>query len=809
MDKLIDQKNRASQKKRGGGFFLQIKESIKSFCDGAREDGRQLIFDLLLFCVGFLLSRCHLIMGARPLGLAFVSVLPMGVWPALGGVIIGSLSLGLEGIIFASSAVAITLLRAAVSAPDRRTGEKGELFSESLILRLSISVLGGFAVSVYEVLMLKLSEATLLFGLVMIIVTPIAAFALSGLFSTGISLKGLISGSDNILKSSSDDRDERYNKIFFQISALTLIFFISLSFKNVNILGISLSYVFGSAVTLLVAKRFGGLRAMAVGFISALPISGVLSVSFALAGLCAGVMFGFGTGYAIIAGGVALCAFSAYSSGMSGLLSSLPEYAISCALTLPMLKKVPETVDSEPTPQEPPRTAEDMVGTMALAYQNRYTGSLDSLESTLTNLSKVINEHTRPTVSLTLEEYRSIIIAVAESKCIGCADGMLCARENIRPSIKNAEKLAKMLWEGKKIFAKDLNSDTEFCQMAHILAEEINHEASRREQESYLLTGITGAAEDYELISGLISRARLNDDLERTVDDSMTEALTEAFQSCGFTNGTIRAFGNRRKHFILAGEDESGVKISSFELRKSIEKTAGVRLGTPEYFRKGKMVLMECDIRPRFKVSIATASSAGKTNEISGDTAISFETENDYFYSLISDGMGSGDVAKETSSFASDFIKNAMEIGTAKENLILMLNHSIRARREECSATIDLFELDLLNGNGMFLKSGAAPSYIKRESSIFRIRSQTAPIGLLRSIDTEKINVEIKAGDHIFMMSDGIADATEDAPWLLLLLGDPPKKSLSEYAQYILNEAKKNSNTQDDMSITVIKVEEI
>ena len=165
-------------------------------------------------------------------------------------------------------------------------------------------------------------------------------------------------------------------------------------------------------------------------------------------------------------------------------------------------------------------------------------------------------------------------------------------------------------------------------------------------------------------------------------------------------------------------------------------------------------------------------------------------------------------MAKQTSSFAADFIKNAMDIGAAKETLILMLNHNIRARREECSATIDLFELDLLNGNGVFLKSGAAPSYIKRDSSIFRIRSQTAPIGLLRSIDTEKISVEIRRGDYIFMMSDGIADSAEDAPWLLLLLGEPPKKNLTEYAEYILNEAKKNSRVQDDMSITVIRVEE-
>ena len=150
-----------------------------------------------------------------------------------------------------------------------------------------------------------------------------------------------------------------------------------------------------------------------------------------------------------------------------------------------------------------------------------------------------------------------------------------------------------------------------------------------------------------------------------------------------------------------------------------------------------------------------------------------------------------------------------MDIGAAKETLIHMLNHSIRTRREECSATIDLLELDLLRGGGVFIKSGSPPSYIKRDSSIFRIRSHTAPIGLMRSIDTERISVEIKAGDHIFMFSDGISEIAEDAPWLLLLLSEAPMNNLKEYAEYILSEAKKNGASGDDMTVTVIRISEV
>jgi len=107
-----------------------------------------------------------------------------------------------------------------------------------------------------------------------------------------------------------------------------------------------------------------------------------------------------------------------------------------------------------------------------------------------------------------------------------------------------------------------------------------------------------------------------------------------------------------------------------------------------------------------------------------------------------------------------------------------------------------------------FLKSGAASSYVKRESSIFRIRSRTAPIGLLKTIDTEKIRVEIKAGDHVILLSDGIVDSFDDAPWLLELLSRDVPRDVSEYARLILSEAAKNATGGDDMTVTVIKISE-
>ena len=810
MDKLSEKNLEEENKKTQGSVFKRINSFFNNAKEKRVEDKRALIYDLLLFAVGFVLSRCHLLFGARPLGIAFVAMLPVGVWPALFGSAIGSLSMGSDGIIFAAATAIVVFLRAALSVGGKGDEINKHIFKEGLLLRMAISVIGGFLVALYEAIISGLNETSLLFGLSMVLLPPALVFVFSGCFSSGITMDAIIDGKSDLFLLSDKGEREKYNIIFFQLSSLMLLFFISLSLARVSLFGISFSYIFSSVVTLLVAKRFGALRGMATGFVSALGVSGTLSVSFALAGLGAGIMFGFGVGYAIIAGGAALSAWSIYSSSLSGFLSTFPEYVIAASISLPLLKKIgiEETVEkAEPAPD---KTSEDMVGTMALAYQNKYSGSLDSLEVALTSLSGIIRSYSKIGGDfLSHSEYRSVVISVAERYCGECTGVGLCSRESIRPCIKNADKIAEKLATGLKINADDVNTDTEFCQMADEVAEAINKEAAMREQESYRLKNTDSLADEYELISKLINSARAHDDAERSVDDSLTDTLCKLFSECGFENGTIRAFGERRRHFILAGEDEDGSKITSKELRKGIEDSLGVKLATPEYFRRDKMVLMECDIQRAFAVKIATATRQGSKDEISGDTVASFESSDDRFFSLISDGMGSGEVAKETSGFVAEFMRAALDIGAAKETVLHMLNHTIRSQREECSATVDLFEVDLLTGEAIFIKSGAAPSYVKRDSSIFRIRSQTAPIGLLGSIDTEKIKVEIRPGDYVIMLSDGIADSMEDAPWLLLMLGKPPMKSLEEYAEAILEEAIKNSKGSDDMSVVVMKIEEI
>ncbi len=770
-----------------------------------KHDGA-LLYDLIIMTVALLFARCHLIFGAYPLGIALLSAIPTSVPLALLGAVIGSLTMGQNGIIYAIiSAIAVLLrLVSSIGAKDDR-GERQKPFSEGILLRMSVSVIAGFISAVYEILLSGFTAAAVAHSLSMILLPPILVFVFSGVFNTGFTPERLLFDKGGIFRLEGKTDAEKYNIIFFQCSALACLFLLTLSLGELNIFGINGAFIFAFFATLLISKRFGAPRGMAAGFFAAFGVSGIYTVSFALAGLISGLVFPFGIGYSLLLGGVSSSLWSVFSSGMEGLLTTLPEYAIAATLAAPLLKEVAqESKELEIAKSE--QKASDMVGVFALSYRNKFSGSLDSLEGSLASLSSVIRSYSASGAQITEDDCTALILDSISDLCGDCSDRGLCKKEDISPAKKNISKLAEKLMRRERILPEDINTATEFCKAPDQVADEINMRFSLLSEDKYRASFIDSGADQYDLIGKLISEARGQDRLERAQDTPMSEMLTKALADMGYRDAVAKVFGERKKHIIIAMEDEEGEGITSDGVKAEIEKISGVKIGLPEFYKKDKMALMECEARRAYAVEFAIAGLPGEESEISGDTTLTFESRDDYFYALCSDGMGRGEEAKRTSEFVGKFLMRALAFGGAREAVLHLLNNTVRGRGRECSATVDLFQLDLLDGSATFIKSGAAPSFVKRDSSIFRIRSGTAPIGLMKSIDSEKIRVEVKGGDYIIMISDGISQSAEESPWLLELLSKPPKETSRAYADYILDSAKEKAKTHDDMSVIVLKI---
>ena len=787
MDKLDTKK-----REREGGLVGKIRAAI----DLRKRSRTEAAYDLLVIILGFLFSRTHVVFGAHPLGIAYVSLLRGRVWLAMLGAALGALTLGKSGVIYAMISVIVVFLRVIISGT---SDGGGHTFGESLILRMSSAIIGGFVASVYEVLLSGFSVTTILFGVSMIIVPPIAVFAASGITDGGPSLYTLFTADSRVLSVKRDRTEEKYAIIFYQCSALFALFAVSFSLREYSFIGISLGYLFASFITVLASRRFGSVRGMAVGFAAALPLSPSLTAGFAIVGLCAGFLFKIGLAYALVGGGAALALWSFYSGGAVGLLSTLPEYMIAALSSLPLVKRLdPEKTEAEGVSAE--RELSDMIGTVALSYKSRYSGALDILASSLSSLSAVVSGSAHGGRTPDESEISSLVSDVAHRYIMERAPTLASGVKVTLPE-EIIEKMTTNICKNGKINPKIFDEYPSLSPFAEGISDTVSRAVSILCEEKFRLSREEGYAEYLDALSRMLAEAKTRDEREKSPNEPLSSAVGEALSAVGLTLGSGKVFGYRRPHFIIAAEDESGKKISSPEFRAELEGRTELRLGTAEFYRRGVMALMECSAVQRYSAVAAFSGEPRQGESVSGDTVRLFESEGGYFSALVCDGAGSGDGAECASRFVSDFLSTVHP----SHNALTLVNHILRHRGEDFATAVDLFNLDLYTGEAFFLKSGASTSYVKRGASIFRIKSRTAPLGTVKRAECEKIRVEVEDGDVVIMTSDGFANG-EDSPWIYELLAKEPPEKLSAYADMLLKEAKKRTSPTDDMTVAVIKI---
>ena len=161
--------NRESRERRSPlGFFGRITEAARRSLAARRENIEAPLYDAAIFAISLIYARCHVIFGSYPLALGLIAILPSGVWIAVLGAAVGALTLGGGGVVYAIISLIVAFLRIIVSATDKGKESGARLFSESLTLRLSSAVIGGFIAAVYEILLSTLTTESALFGAAMV-----------------------------------------------------------------------------------------------------------------------------------------------------------------------------------------------------------------------------------------------------------------------------------------------------------------------------------------------------------------------------------------------------------------------------------------------------------------------------------------------------------------------------------------------------------------------------------------------------------------------------------------------------------------
>jgi stage II sporulation protein E len=175
--------------------------------------------------------------------------------------------------------------------------------------------------------------------------------------------------------------------------------------------------------------------------------------------------------------------------------------------------------------------------------------------------------------------------------------------------------------------------------------------------------------------------------------------------------------------------------------------------------------------------------------------------------------MGTGQGAAAQSKATVNMLESFLESGFDKDMAVNLINSVLVLKSEEDNTcTIDMTVIDLFSGEAEFIKIGAAPTYIKKETKVEIVRSASLPAGILPGLDAELARRNVEGGDMIIMVTDGIIDSMAgDDPGdrqLMKFIQQLESLNPQEVADSILGEASSYCDGKpcDDLTVLVAKV---
>lgn len=210
----------------------------------------------------------------------------------------------------------------------------------------------------------------------------------------------------------------------------------------------------------------------------------------------------------------------------------------------------------------------------------------------------------------------------------------------------------------------------------------------------------------------------------------------------------------------------------------------------------------------KFKLEIGISRTTKSNSEISGDSSIQTKLKDGKYLLAISDGMGTGQVAKNSSKRVINMLENLLTSGFEKDTSIELINTAMTANvSDDMYATIDAVILDMYNGNVEFIKNGACSTYIKTKEGVQIIKDASIPVGMSNSVKSVTYDKDLEEGDMVLICSDGVQDSGEEN-WLKNILEKLQTENVQKIADIIIKESIDNNFgiAKDDMTIIIARV---
>ncbi|MBR0599121.1 SpoIIE family protein phosphatase [Sinanaerobacter chloroacetimidivorans] len=214
-------------------------------------------------------------------------------------------------------------------------------------------------------------------------------------------------------------------------------------------------------------------------------------------------------------------------------------------------------------------------------------------------------------------------------------------------------------------------------------------------------------------------------------------------------------------------------------------------------------------MQPKEKYQIKVGvSSYAKEDNVSGDSYVCADLKDGEFMIALSDGMGKGRNASRESALTITSLYNLMKAGFDVELALRTINSLLLFKStEEIFSTVDLGVFNKVTGKLKLFKIGAAATFVKRGDKVEAIKVSALPMGIVDSIRISNIELQVRRGDEIIIVSDGITDADRtDAQmdWIKEAIENIRSRDPQTMADLIINKAVERYGLKEKDDMTVI-----
>ena len=668
-----------------------------------------------------------------------------------------------------------------VTAKTRLGKEMRALFTESLGIRLCTAAVCAFIISLYRIVVGGFRFYDLFGALFALLVTPAAVMVWSICF-----------------------RREPSPQILRRISEASLGFALIWSARELLVSGFSLPVILATVFTLSACATMGSITGTVFGVLFGIAYDPLYAPSFLLAAL----IFSLMRNRERESSGVALAVLSMsvwaiYVGGAVALIGFLLAALIG-GVIFTLLQKLQGKASVEGAEKK----GENTESSEESRYRNsneRFRGISDAFSS-LSEMFYNLSDRFRRPGTLDL---RRICDSSFDTHCQDCPNKTVCWGLEYPNTLNVVNRLISCLHTRGKVDRTQIPEHlSRRCDSMDLILDSINRDCARLTGEMLKDNRTEIFAMDYEAAAKIINDALEEDDGEYRYDPEQEKQVAEYLKDAGITAGGVTVYGNRRRQILVRNVNVEHAKVTLETLRSDLGEMCGMELSRPTFEVERQVSTMTLQAKKKIAV-LCAKNNLSADGEVSGDTVNLFSNKKDYFYALISDGMGSGQEAAFTSNLCSVFLEKMLRAGNRAGTSLRMLNNLICSREsdsaKECSSTVDLMELDLMTAEASFIKSGAAPSFIVRGNAVHRLQVGSAPIGIIRGVETRATPFLLKEGDTVVMISDGILQNDPECEWITEYLTGVSRLSPEEIVYRICLRAS-NTDTQDDCSAVALRI---